>query len=134
MKIKPKNHNFFEAWARRNGMFPIRRVAEVKVNGVAIGDVLLADSRDLIAGSQYPPMVGQEHGMFAFYRTGFAIDRPDDKTWFAFYNDYPSDAFAEYSVEGRQQKRLEEALKYAIEAIHQTHGVGLYDGRRAQVH
>jgi hypothetical protein len=129
MKAKArKSYQFFEQWARRNGMLPIQRVTDVKINGQSVGDILIADSGETINALRYPPMEGQEHRMFAFFRTGFAVDRPGDKTWFATYQDYPSDAFAEYaSPEARQTKRVEEALQYATRALAQTYGVGLYE-------
>jgi hypothetical protein len=124
-----RDFRFFDQWARRNGMMPIARVTNVEVNGTPIGDVLLADSEQMIAGSEFPPMEGQQHGMLYFYRTGFAIDRPGDKTWFASFNDYPPMNFLEYgSPEARKQQRLNEALTYAREMMSQTHEAGLYGG------
>ena len=134
MSKKVKDFRFFDQWARLNGMMPVMRVTDVKVNGKPVGDILVADSEELITAVQYPPMAGQEHRMFSFFRTGFAIDRPGDKTWFAFYNDYPSDSFAEYGSEGRQRKRIEDAIQHATKAIEQTQGVGLYEQRSVEVH
>lgn len=131
---KVKSHRFFEQWARRNGMAPVVRVTDVMVNGKPVGDILLADSGELITATQYPPMEGQEHRMFAFFRTGFAIDRPGDKTWFAFYNDYPADSFSEYGIDGRQDQRIKDAIQHATKAIEQTHGVGLYEQRSTEIH
>ena len=110
-------------------MRPVSRITDVKVNGIPVGDVLLADSGEMIALAEYPPMQGQEHGMIFFYRTGFAIDRPGDKTWLASFNDYPPGAFLEYgSSPARLRKRCEEALVFATEALAQTYQVGLYAG------
>ena len=128
MKRKPRDYKFFEQWARRNGMLPIQRITDVKVNGQPVGDILVADSGETLNALRYPPMQGQEHRMFSFYRTGFAVDRPGDKTWFATYQDYASDSFAEYSSpEAKQKKRIEEAIQYATKALAQTYGVGLYE-------
>lgn len=122
-----RDHRFFEQWARRNGMRPISRITDVKINGKPVGDILLADSGEMIAGAEYPPMQGQEHGLPFFYRTGFAIDRPGDKTWLASFNDYTPGAFLEYgSAEARREKRCEEAIAFATEALAQTYQVGLY--------
>lgn len=133
MKGKIKDYRFFEQWARRNGMLPIQRITDVTINGKPVADILIADSGALINAVQYPPVEGQEHRMFAFYRTGFAIDR-GDKTWFATFNDYPSDSFAEYaSAEGKQGKRLEEAVQYATRALAQSQEVGLYE-RSPKIH
>ncbi len=124
-----KDHRFFEQWARRNGMAPFSRIVDVKVNGKPCGDILLADSGSLIDVHDYPPMAGQDHGLTYFYRTGFAIDRPGDKTWLACFNDYPPNAYFEYgSHEARQRKRVEDCLAYATEMLAQTHQVGLYAG------
>lgn len=133
MKAKTKDYRFFEQWARRNGMLPIQRIADVTINGKPVADILLVDSGDLINAVSYPPVEGQEHRMFAFYRTGFAIDR-GDKTWFATFNDYSSDAFSEYaSKEGKQGQRLKEAVEYATRALMQSQEVGLYE-RSPQIH
>lgn len=131
--MKPKrDHNFFEQWARRNGMKPIERITDIKIDGQQVGDVLLADSEDLLLLSNFPPN-SVEHKMFCFYRTGFAIDRPGDKTWIASYNDYPIDSFSEYAGAGRQQARLDEALEHALRALKSTYEVGLYRGNDRQL-
>ena len=129
MRGGARDHRFFEQWARRNGMVPITRIVDAKVNGKAVGDILIADSAGLIDSVEFPPMAGQDHGMSWFFRTGFAIDRPGDKTWLACFNDYPPSEHLEYGSAGaRQKKRIEDALAYATEALAQTHQVGLYAG------
>lgn len=123
------DHRFFDTWARRHGMRPVSRITDVEVNGKPVGDILLADSGEMISLAEYPPMQGQDHGMIFFFRTGFAIDRPGDKTWLASFNDYAPSAFLEYgSPEARLRKRCEEALVYATESLAQTYQVGLYAG------
>lgn len=109
---KPKrDFRFFEAWARRNKMRPFARFEEKN------GDILIADSGTVIV-----------EGGQMFYRTGFAIDRPGDRTWLASYHDYPWQEFPEHSLAGKQQERINEALAYARSYLQQTHKAGLYDG------
>lgn len=119
---------FFEKWCRRHGMRPVQRITDVTIGGKPVGDILIADSDEMLSLSKYPPTDGNEHGMIYFYRTGFAVDRPGDKTWIASFNDYPPDAFIEYDGESRKAKRIEEAVRYAAATLEQTHKAGLYDG------
>lgn len=110
---KPKrDFRFFEEWARRNKMKPFVRVEEQH------GDILIADSGSVIT-----------EGGKTFYRTGFAIDRPGDKTWLASYHDYDWMEFANETLAGKQQARVNEALEYARMYLKQTHEAGLYDGK-----
>lgn len=128
MKAK-HDYRFFERWARHNGMAPVTRITDAKVNGRPVGDILIADSGETISVIEFPPMEGMEHSLPFVYRTGFAIDRPGEKTWFAAYNDYAPGAFLEYgSPEARLRKRCEEALQFATQALEQTHKAGLYAG------
>ena len=89
MSKEKRDYRFFEKWCRKHGMTPTQRIVDAKVDGKPVGDILLADSGDMLKLSDYPPTTGNEHGMIFFYRTGFAIDRPGDKTWVASFNDYP---------------------------------------------
>ena len=126
-KRKKLDRNYFERFCRKHGMRPVEMVGDATVDGVPVGDILLADSGDLIPLSKYPPVEGNEHNMLYFYRTGYAIYR-DDKGWVGSFNDYPPDAFSEYDVGSRQGERVREALSYAAHHLKQTHDAGLYRG------
>lgn len=123
-----RDYAFFDKWCRQHGMRPARRITDVTINGRHVGDILLADSGDTLSTILYPPMPGNDHGMPRFYRTGYAIDRPGDRTWLAAFNDYAEDSFSEYAGPSRAERRLGEALKYAAAALELTHSAGLYNG------
>jgi hypothetical protein len=126
-KIK-HDERFFEGWARRNGMRPVMRISDVRVNGKIMGDVLIADSGTLLYQSEFP---NQEHNLLCYYRTGYAIDRPGDKTWLAAFADYPTDAFYGYS--DRQKARIDDCVKNAVQMMHQVTAAGLFDANRNRI-
>ena len=98
--MKPKDHHYFENWARRMGMKPYLKVTDDK-----FGDLLSASSIYLI---DRPPR-GTEHAKF--YRTGFCLYR--DKAWIASSDVYGPEEFPLYTLRGKQELRINEALKYA---------------------
>lgn len=106
-------------------MMPVHRVTDVEIDGEVVGDVLIADSDALLSRMEFP---NDEHELPYFWRTGYAIDRPGDKTWLAGFCDYPPDAFLDYGGESRQRARLDDCLDNAVQMMRQTHEVGLYRG------
>ncbi len=122
----------FDAFCRKHGMMPHTIIQDAVVDGQQVGDILLADSGDLIPLSQYPPIQGNEHGMVYFFRTGFGIYR-DNQGWVANFNDYPPDAFSDFEPGSRQQQRLNEALQYAAQILADTHEAGLYRGNDRRI-
>lgn len=123
------DYRFFEQWARQNGMLPVVRIEDVTVNGRPVGDILIADSGAMLSHHEFP---NEEHDLPFFFRTGYAIDRPGDKTWLAAFCDYPADAFAEYAGDSRRQARIDECVRAATLMIEQTQQAGLYNGSSTQ--
>lgn len=135
-ETKPqRDHNFFEQWARRNGMEPVERLTDVTVGGKPVSDVLIADSGIPIWRSEFPP-VTIEHDLFVYYRTGYMLYRPGDKgggSWVGCYADYPLDAFQEYSGDSRQHARIEDCKRNAAQFLAQCAEVGLFDGHNRKL-
>ena len=98
--LKRRDHNYFDDWARREGMKPYDRFRDDPN-----GDILIADSFCLIS---YPP---SKRGYKKFYRTGYCIYR--DTAWIASCDEYAPDEFSSESLAGKQKKRTDETLKYA---------------------
>jgi len=112
--MKPRNHRFFDNWARKLGMKPVCRVV---AEG---GDILVADSGAKLFESER-----------LFYRTGFAIERPGDKKPLWLASTEETDALdpemCSRSERGAQEYRVNEALAYARKQLAKTVNVGLYD-------
>lgn len=107
-------------------MMPVTRIIDVEVNGEPVGDILVADSGAMIGRQEFP---NEEHQLPFFFRTGYAIDRPGDKTWLAAFCDYPIDAFSDVETSARQQARVRDCVTNAVQTIHQLAQAGLFDGR-----
>lgn len=112
--LKPRDHNYFEAWARSKGMQPYDRDRDSQH-----GDILIADSFRLI---DYPP---SERGYEKFYRTGFCIYR--DKAWIASCDEYRPDEFPDMTFAGKQEERIKDVLKHAREYLAQFVEHKLFD-------
>lgn len=125
MKRPARDHRFFETWARRNGMKPVVRVANVEIEGEVVADVLIADSEVILSQGSFP---NTEHELPFFFRTGYAFDRPGDGTWIACFSDYPPDAFSEYAGDSRKQARVEDAMRDAVAKLAHVHRVRLFNG------
>ena len=77
----------------------------LKVTDDKFGEILIADSIYLIDS---PP---SDKGYAKFYRTGFCLYR--DKAWIASSDVYGPEEFPLYTLRGKQELRINEALKYA---------------------
>jgi len=115
--LKKYHANDWDDMCRKYGVKPILKET------CKDGDLLIGDSG-------YPFFGKDNDGNQSFiYRTAYAIQR--DVLEFGAFNNYDATEFASMSKREGQQKRINECLVYARDALAISVKAGLYDGRES---